>query len=137
MKSAKSGNQVLFKKYTSIRNIFEQPGNMFIIQSRHSLYVFSSSRYREIVQELRVRVKFIEYAKPSATETIDEHGQTELHIAVKENDIVAVRELLSEDRNANAQDNNGWTPLHIAAYNNLPDICFLLLKVRHLFCESN
>ena len=98
-----------------------------------SVHVYRSVKFREIVQELNVRIKFIEYARASAEESIDEQGQTELHLAVKDNDITAVRELLSDDRNVNAQDSHGWTPLHIATNNtDSINIALLLLRVRKI-----
>lgn len=99
-----------------------------------TVHVYQTSKYREIMQELNVRIKFIEYSRPSAEDPIDEEGQTELHRAVKENDVTTVRELLADDRNINVQDNHGWTPLHIATNNNSTDITLILLRVRfHLF----
>ena len=77
-------------------------------------------------------MKFIEATRTSAEETVDEKGQTELHIAVLNNDIALVRELLSDDRDVNAQDNLQWTPLHIAANHGYWDIAQLLLQVPHL-----
>ena len=80
------------------------------------------------MQEVNVRIKFIEYSRPSAEETIDEQGQTDLHRAVKDNDIALVRELISDDRNVNAQDKYDWTPLHIATHENHIEVAILLLQ---------
>ena len=93
---------------------------------------YSTDKITEIVQELKVRVKHIQNSRSTVTETIDETGQTALHRAVAANDVVLVRELLAEDRDINAQDNQGWTPLHIACDRKYSDIILLLLKVCNL-----
>ncbi|XP_033173149.1 ankyrin repeat domain-containing protein 49 [Drosophila mauritiana] len=51
--------------------------------------------------------------------------------AVNENRISEVREILKLDADAvNAKDNDGYTPLHRAAYNNFVDMAKLLLQYR-------
>lgn len=51
--------------------------------------------------------------------------------AVNENRISEVREILRLDEDAvNARDNDGYTPLHRAAYNNFVDMAKLLLQHR-------
>ncbi|KAH8244271.1 ankyrin repeat domain-containing protein 49 [Drosophila bipectinata] len=51
--------------------------------------------------------------------------------AVNENRISEVREILRLDADAvNARDNDGYTPLHRAAYNNFVDMAKLLLQHR-------
>lgn len=96
------------------------------------MVVLQSEKCKQLHQEICVRMKFIEATRTSAEETVDEKGQTELHIAVLNNDIALVRELLSDDRDVNAQDNLQWTPLHIAANHGYWDIAQLLLQVPHL-----
>jgi len=51
--------------------------------------------------------------------------------AVNENRINEVREILRLDADTvNAKDNDGYTPLHRAAYNNFVDMAKLLLQYR-------
>ena len=128
----KGGATVYHKKYSAVKSIKDLNNFTFQIQYSQdtSVLVYFSQKHREIIQDVNVRIKFIEYSRLSADETIDEQGQTELHRAVKDNDISLVRELLSDDRNVNAQDKDDWTPLHIATQANLVDIAMLLLRVR-------
>lgn len=50
----------------------------------------------------------------AACDVRDEYGQTPLHIAALHGHCDVVSRLLSEKANINAQDRNGWTPLHCA-----------------------
>lgn len=52
-------------------------------------------------------------ANPNA---VDEHGQTALHRAAESGDVKSVAALVSEGAGITCQDNNRWTPLHIAEY---------------------
>ena len=45
----------------------------------------------------------------------DEYGQTPLHLATLKGDCGEVSSLLLQGANINAQDKNGWTPLHSAS----------------------
>ena len=90
---------------------------------------YQSENVAQIVQEADYRIKYIYNSRTTVDEPIDEKGQTELIIAVNQNQISVVRELLSDDRNVNAQDNQGWTALHVAADKNYNDIVALLLRV--------
>jgi len=125
------GNNTIFhKKYSAIKSVKDLGNNTFGIEfvRSNSHYIYYTLKSREIVQEVNVRIKFIEYSRPSAEETIDEQGQTDLHRAVKDNDIALVRELISDDRNVNAQDKDDWTPLHIATHENHIEVAILLLQ---------
>ncbi len=55
-------------------------------------------------------------------------GQTELHIASGEGDIVEVQRLLDHGANVNAIDENGWQPLHEAVHSGQLDIVKLLVE---------
>src|SRR6185295_18401314 len=46
---------------------------------------------------------------------IDEYGRTLLHHAAADGQVLEVLRLLTAGANANAQDDNGWSPLHFAA----------------------
>ena len=60
----------------------------------------------------------------------DNFGNTPLHIAVINNQIEIVNVLLENNAKANIPNNNGWTPLHTAAYlNSLNDYRSTPLKI--------
>jgi ankyrin repeat protein len=59
---------------------------------------------------------------------IDEEGNTLLHQAVIDKDIVRVKELLKEDLDVNHRNNKGQTPLHLATINNSLNIVKILIK---------
>ena len=127
-----NGQVILKKKYPQINSvqIISTVDQIFAVEIQGvSRLLFNTDRYYEITQELMVRLKFIEYSRSPTDEQRDELGQTELHRAVLDNDISLVRELLSDDRDINAQDKNDWTPLHCATYKRHIDIAILLLKV--------
>lgn len=59
--------------------------------------------------------------------TKGDHGEYPLHVAVVQNDIEAVKTLISAGANINAQGEYGYTPLHEAIEQELPEIVALLL----------
>ena len=101
---------------------------MEILGTNRSNYCFECPKCSEIAQEFYVRMNYIEYSRASSDQQVDKEGLTDLHIAVKDNNIVSVRELLNE-RNVNVRDVNGWTPLHVAAHEGHGYLALLLLKV--------
>jgi ankyrin repeat protein len=124
----KSNSTLFHKKYSTVRKVESHSNQTFTLDFGRASYLFHSPKNSQICQEINVRVKFIEYSRPSVDEVRDEFGQTELHRAVNDNDIALVRELLSDDRDINAQDINDWSPLHCAAYKGHIDIALLLLR---------
>ena len=58
--------------------------------------------------------------------------QLELLVAIKNNDIIAVNNLLKEGVNPNFQDDDGYSPLHRAIENNNLDIVKALLSYRNI-----
>lgn len=62
----------------------------------------------------------------------------ELIQACKEGDIETVKEICQVDSHVNAVDNNGWTPLIVATYNNRKNIVkYLLLKGANIYAKNN
>lgn len=58
--------------------------------------------------------------------------QLELLVAIKNNDIIAVNNLLKEGVNPNFQDDDGFSPLHRAIENNNLDLVKALLSYRNI-----
>ncbi|CAG8438172.1 572_t:CDS:2 [Ambispora leptoticha] len=73
----------------------------------------------------RVRRKSFDPRDVMAT---DRAGQTNLHIACQQNNLEAVKDLISRGADINAQDNSDWTPLHEAAYAGHIEIVDYLLE---------
>lgn len=55
-------------------------------------------------------------------------GCHRLHGAVKRNNVQAVQELLKNNPDVNATDDDGYTPLMHAAKNNYPEIAKILIN---------
>lgn len=58
--------------------------------------------------------------------------QLELLVAVKNNDIIAINTLIKEGVNPNFQDENGYSPLHLAVINNSLDSVEALLSYKNI-----
>ena len=58
----------------------------------------------------------------------EEYGRTELHEAVIDNDIKAVKAQLAEGADINAGDSEKWPPLHYAAQDHMMEIGKLLIE---------
>ncbi len=71
------------------------------------------------------------FANGISIETIEGNdGQTLLHIAVRNNQLVIAQFLLNQQANIDARDNLGMTPLHWAAYKGNRDMAALLIKCK-------
>ena len=53
--------------------------------------------------------------KRKQREGVDSYGRTPLHYAAADSKLDEVARLLAVGANVNAQDDNGWSPLHFAA----------------------
>ncbi|KAH8325040.1 hypothetical protein KR074_003796 [Drosophila pseudoananassae] len=102
---------------------------------------YDSDDEKSQVEKLRYakvpRGMFVSGWDDDADELIEEDKNPQSSIermilwAVNENRISEVREILRLDADAvNARDNDGYTPLHRAAYNNFVDMAKLLLQHR-------
>ena len=58
---------------------------------------------------------------------VDRYGRTPLHDAAAAGDATHCRELLQSGFLPNAQDNNGWSPLHFAVQASATDVVALLI----------
>jgi len=97
---------------------FEEPVGEYMVTRAATLYeMLLSKRYdmiggyatHDVTYLTLVQAHYINLAK----EDKDGSGNTALHLAVKENDDVAVNGLLKIGCNPNARNNKGETPLHI------------------------
>ncbi len=65
--------------------------------------------------------------KKNPREGVDEYGRTKIHYAADEGDVEFIKTCIEEGVNLNAQDDNGWPPLHFAAQGNRFEAIDLLL----------
>ena len=75
------------------------------------------------------------YAKNQEQQTLDVK-QLELLVAVKNNDIIALNNLIKEGVNPNFADENGYYPLHLAVINNSLDSVEALLSYKDINKEA-
>ena len=59
---------------------------------------------------------------------VDEYGRSDLHLAVINKDLAVVQRCISAKMFVDAQDDNGWTPLHFAAQDTSFEIAEALVK---------
>ncbi|GAM28302.1 hypothetical protein SAMD00019534_114780 [Acytostelium subglobosum LB1] len=71
----------------------------------------------------------LEYEDDEWVEWTDERtGMRPIHLAVEKMDICLIKYLLDKKADVNIKDNQGWTPLHFAAYAGSLEICQLLIE---------
>lgn len=58
---------------------------------------------------------------------VDSYGRTPLHLAAAKGKVSEVERLLELGANPNAQDDNGWSPLHFSAQAVSPEVARVLL----------
>ena len=61
----------------------------------------------------------------------------ELLEAARNGDLIKVQTLLEKGANPNAKDNNGWTPLHRAAFEGHVDVVRVSVSYTHLTLPTN
>ena len=61
---------------------------------------------------------------------VDDCRRNALHIACQMDRLALVEMLIAKKMNVNAQDSNGWTPLHVAASNSNYAMCLALLNAK-------